>query len=276
MAKIGKYNVLKAVRRTDNGMYLDGEDLGEILLPKKFVPEELKPEGEIEVFIYKDSEDRLVATTKKPIAIVDEFALMRVVSISTAGAFLDWGLEKDLMVPYREQKRKMEVGRSYVVAVYLDTQSNRIAASAKLDYFLDNLPAEYEENQEVDLIIWQKTELGYKVIINNSHSGIIYNNEIFQEVNIGDNLKGYIKKLRNDEKIDVTLSKPGYEKVGGLAEQILDAIKASNGFLPLNDKSDPELIQKQFGISKKNFKKAIGSLYKEKLIEICDEGIKLL
>lgn len=276
MVQIGKFNSLKAVKKSRHGMYLDGGDLGEILLPKKYTPTDLHIDESIEVFVYRDSEDRLVATTQKPKATVDQFAYLKVVSISTAGAFLDWGLEKDLMVPYREQKQRMEVNNYYLVSVYLDTASNRIAASAKLDYFLNNLPAEYEENQEVDLIIWQKTDLGYKVIINESHSGVLYSNEIFQELKIGERTKGFIKKIREDEKIDVVLSKPGYEKIGGLADEILTKLKKNNGFIALNDKSEPEAIKELFGVSKKSFKKAIGALYKGKIIKISEEGITLM
>ncbi|MBQ0721914.1 MAG: GntR family transcriptional regulator, partial [Gammaproteobacteria bacterium] len=217
MLEIGKINTLTVNRETDNGVYLEAGDHGEILMPKKFVTEEVKEKGEAEVFVYTDSEDRLVATTETPLAMVGEFAQLEVKATSTFGAFLYWGLPKDLLVPFREQKSKMQEGGAYWVYIYLDLLSNRIAASAKLHKFLDNTPPEYEIGDEVDLIILEKTDLGYKAIVNMEHTGILYRNQIFQELELGVKCKGYISKVREDEKIDLLLEKPGYEKVDAIS-----------------------------------------------------------
>jgi len=276
MAAIGLFNELEVVKTVDFGIYLDGGPHGEILLPKRYVPENCQPGDLVDVFIYLDSEDRLVATTEKPLVQVGEFAFLKVVSITPVGAFLDWGLLKDLLVPFREQQVKMEEGRSYLVYVYLDAESQRIVATSKLDKCLDNIPIDYEAGEEVDLIIAGKTDLGYKAIIDNSHWGILYHNELFQPVKTGDKLRGYIRNIRSDEKIDLSLQKPGYEKIDGISQGILNRLEAEGGFLPYNDKSAPQTISAIFNISKKNFKKAVGSLYKQHLISIEEEGIRLL
>ena len=223
-----------------------------------------------------DSEDRLLATTEEPYAQVDEFALLKVNSANHVGAFLDWGVSKELLVPFREQKVSMEAGRSYLVHLYVDKVSNRIAGSAKLNKFLDNVPADYQPNQEVELIIMKKTDLGYKVIIDGKHSGMVYHNQIFRPVHVGDKLPGYIKEIREDGKIDVLLQPMGYEKVvGDLEQTILDMLDENEGFLPYNDKSDSDAIMSEFHCSKKNFKKALGALYKQRKISILENGIKL-
>lgn len=276
MAAIGLMNDLEVVKEVDFGVYLDGGAHGEILMPKRYVPEGSKPGDVLNVFIYLDSEDRLVATNEKPKAMVGEFALLPVVSITNVGAFLDWGLPKDLLVPFREQQQRMEAGRSYLVYVYLDDESQRIAATSKLDKCVDNIPVDYEVGEEVDLIIAGQTDLGFKAIIDNSHWGMIYKNEVFQPLNIGQRLKGYIKAIREDEKIDLSLQKEGYEKIDEISQNILDKLAATNGFLPLTDKSSPELIKETFHISKKNFKKAIGTLYKHRLISLEENGIRML
>lgn len=276
MVEIGKYNELQVVRETENGVYLDGGDHGEILMPQKFVTDEVKESGSARVFVYTDSEDRLVATTETPVAMVGEFAMMKVVANSRFGAFLDWGLPKDLLVPFREQKVKMTEGNSYLVYVYLDLQTNRIAASAKLDKYLDNTPPEYETGQEVDLIIVDETDLGYKAIINLEHWGMLYKNQIFGSLSYGQQTKGYISKVRNDEKIDLILDKPGYEKVDAISEKILNELRENNGFMAVSDKSSPEMIKAMFGISKKNFKKALGGLYKKRIISFESDGIRLI
>ncbi|PTN09506.1 S1 RNA-binding domain-containing protein [Mangrovibacterium marinum] len=276
MAEIGLINKLEIVKTVDFGVYLDGGPQGEILLPKRYVPEECQPGDELDVFIYLDSEDRLVATTETPKAMVGEFAMLQVVSTTPIGAFMDWGLQKDLLVPFREQQFPMEEGRSYLVFVYLDHETQRIVGSSKLDKFVDNLPVDYEPGEEVDLIIAGKTDLGYKAIIDNSHWGLIFKNEVFQPLKQGDKLKGYIKNIRPDEKIDLALQKPGYEKIDSIAQGVLDKLKAAGSFLPANDKTAPDEISKLFGISKKNFKKAIGSLYKQRLITIEEDGIRLV
>ena len=276
MAAIGLMNDLEVVKEVDFGIYLDGGTHGEILMPKRYVPEGCKPGDVLNVFIYLDSEDRLVATNEKPKAMVGEFALLPVVSITDVGAFLDWGLPKDLLVPFREQQQRMEAGRSYLVYVYLDDESQRIAASSKLDKCVDNIPVDYEVGEEVDLIIAGQTDLGFKAIIDNSHWGMIFKNEVFQPLKVGQKLKGFIKTIREDEKIDLSLQKEGYEKIDDISQNILNKLAASNGFLPLTDKSSPESIKGTFQISKKNFKKAIGSLYKHRLISLEEDGIKLL
>ncbi len=276
MIEIGKYNTLKLVRETENGVYLDGGEHGEILMPRKFVSEEIKEKGEAEVFVYTDSEDRLVATTETPLAMVGEFACLTVKATSSFGAFLDWGLPKDLLVPFREQRSKMVEGNSYWVYIYLDLLSNRIAASAKLHKFLDNTPPEYKSGEEVDLIIMEETDLGYKAIVNLEHSGMLYKNQVFQELEQGQKIKAYVNKVREDEKIDLLLEKPGYEKVDAISQKILDELKENRGFMAVSDKSSPEMIQAMFGISKKNFKKAIGGLYKKRLITFSSDGISLV
>lgn len=275
MTEIGKINVLEVVRETENGLYLNGHELGEILMPRKFITDEIVSEGKARVFIYSDSEDRLVATTEKPLAIANEFAYLKVVSVNRFGAFLDWGLPKDLLVPFSEQKAKMVEGGKYLVYLFVDLLTNRMAASAKLDKFLDNTPPEYETGDEVDLLIADETDLGYKAIVNGEHWGMLYKNQIFQPVTFGQKLKGYINKVREDEKIDLLLEKPGYEKVDNISEKILQELQANNGFMAVSDKTSPEMIKALFGISKKNFKKAIGGLYKKRLIDFVSDGIKL-
>ncbi len=275
MAEIGKINTLDVVRGTENGVYLDGEDLGEILMPRKFVTDEVMNSGKAEVFVYTDSDDRLVATTEAPLAKAGEFAFLKVVAVNRIGAFLDWGLPKDLLVPFSEQKARMEEGRNYLVYVFEDLQTRRIAASAKLDKFLDNTPPEYNFGDEVDIIISEETDLGYKAIVNSEHWGILYKNQVFQPLKQGMKLKAYIQKVRDDEKIDLLLEKPGYEKIDAISEKILNELKANNGFMAVSDKTSPEMIQALFGISKKSFKKAIGGLYKKHLIDFVSDGIKL-
>jgi predicted RNA-binding protein (virulence factor B family) len=274
LAEIGKINTLKVVRETDNGLYLDGENLGEILMPQKFVTEEVRQSNEAIVFVYSDSEDRLVATTESPLAVVGEFAYLRTVATSRFGAFLDWGLPKDLLVPFSEQKIEMEVGRYYLVYLFVDSLTNRIAASAKLHKFLDNTPPEYSPGEEVQLIIAEETDLGYKAIVNNEHWGILYKNQVFKPLSTGEKVKGYINKIREDDKIDLLPEKPGYEKIDSISQKILDILNENHGFVALTDKSSPDMVQAMLGISKKNFKKAVGNLYKKRLIEFKSDGIK--
>ena len=275
MVEIGKLNNLRVVKEVDFGVYLDGDDLGEILLPKKYVPKDCVPDSIIEVFIYLDSEDRIIATTQKPYAMVGEFAELKVVSVSAVGAFLDWGLQKDLLVPFREQKQKMIKGKSYVVHVYFDEKSERIAASTKLNKYLGKTPIDFQLREEVDLLICDETENGYNAIINNTHIGLIYKNDIFQTLETGQKIKGYIKNIREDNKIDLLLQKPGYGKVDDVSQKILELIKQHGGFVSVTDKSSPEIIYEMFGVSKKTYKKAIGALFKKRLITIEDNGIKI-
>lgn len=276
MIDIGYNNLLKINRFATTGAYLDGEDLGEILLPKKFLTDDLKEGDQVDVFIYFDSEDRIVATTQKPLAHVDMFALLKCVDTSRNGAFLDWGLDKDLFVPFANQKDKMKVGRYYFVYVYLDEVSNRIVASQKLNRFLSDSTPEYQEGERVDIFIGEKTDIGYKVIVDNSHWGIIYFNEMFRKVNQGEYTYGFVKKIRDDNRIDIMLEKSSVKLVDALEQQIYQQLRDNNGFIAVTDKSSPEEIYKLFGVSKKVYKKAVGGLYRQRLIVLTDKGIKLV
>lgn len=276
MNQIGKYNRLKVLRKLEFGYYLDGQELGEILLPLRYAPADLKIGSQLEVFIYFDSEDRIIATTEHPIAKVGEFAYLNVVSVNNIGAFLYWGLPKDLLVPFREQKVTMVEGKSYLVFIYIDAMTDRIAASAKIDQFLNHEPINYLPGDEVDLIIAGISEIGYKAIINNRHLGILYKNEVFTDLRIGQETKGYIYKIRPDDKIDLRLFKEGYEKVDEYVRLILEKLESEDGFLPLTDKSSAEEINFELGISKKSFKQAVGALYKKHMLELLPEGIRLL
>jgi predicted RNA-binding protein (virulence factor B family) len=276
MMQPGKLNTLRVVKILDFGVYLDGGEMGEILMPTKWVPENTKVDDELDVFIYFDSEDRPIATTLKPKAMVGDFAWMKVKAVNRIGAFLDWGLDKDLLVPFKEQNAKMEEGRFYLVYLYVDPRSKRIAASAKLEKFLDIVPIDYEPDQEVDLLIWTKSDMGYKAIINQKHSGLLYFNEMFHDVMPGQMMKGYISRIRPDGKIDLKLQKTGYENIDQFSEILLQALEKSQGFIPLTDKSDPEEIYRLLGMSKKNFKKSVGLLYRKRWIRIDESGIYLI
>ncbi len=275
MADIGKMNTLPVLRSSEFGLFLDGGEQGDILLPKRYVSKDLGPGDSVDVFVMLDSEDRLTATTQKPYAMVDEFADLRVVSVTGIGAFLDWGLPKDLFVPFREQKIKMREGQSYMVHIYLDRVSGRLAASSKLDKFLDKTEANYEPGEKVDLLVCAKTDLGYKAIINGAHWGVVFHNEAFLPLERGQRLEGFVKQMRPDGKIDLCLQKPGYEKVTDLTDVILNHLKQQGGFMPVTGKSSPEEIYKRFGVSKKTYKQAIGALYKKRLITFEDNGTKL-
>ncbi len=275
MVEIGRFNTLTVVKIVDFGIYLDGGERGEILMPKEYVPDNCFPDDEIKAFVYFDSEDRIIATTEVPYVQVGEFAFMKVVATSSVGAFLDWGLRKDLLVPFREQRDPMAEGKSYLVYAYVDKVSDRIVASTKIDKYLDQVFPDYTPNQEVDILVARKTDLGYAVIVNNAHWGLIYDNEIFQRLKIGQRLKGYIKRVRDDEKIDVSLQPSGFAKIEGLAGEVLEKLKDYGGVLDISDKSDPEEIYNLFGCSKKNYKKALGTLLKQGLIVIGEKEIKL-
>ena len=275
MIEIGRYNTLKIVRDTKVGLYLsDGKE--DILLPNKYVPKEYEIGEDLIVFVYLDHEERKVATTLEPYILLNQFALLRVNYINKFGAFLDWGLEKDLFVPFREQARPMEKGKRYLVFMYVDHETNRLAATSKINQFLDNENLTVQEGDEVDLIISHITDLGINVIINELHKGLIYKNEAYDDLRTGDRMKGYIKAIRPDKKIDVTLQKQGVESIEPNAEKILDELRASRGFLRLNDDSHPEDIKTVLKMSKKAFKKAVGALYKQKLIDFREDGIYLL
>ncbi len=268
---------MRVVKELDFGIYLDGGEMGEILMPKKWVPAGTHPEDMLDVFIYFDSSDRPIATTLKPKIQVGEFAWLKVKAVDRIGAFLDWGLDKDLLVPFSEQNAKMEEGRSYLVYAYFDTRSKRIAASARLEKFLDIEPVEYKENEEVDLLIWTRSDMGYKAIINQKHLGLVYANQIFQDLKPGQKINGYIAQVRPDGKIDLRLQKTGYENViDDFARKLIDILKENDDYLPLTDKSSPDDIYKVLGMSKKNFKKALGALYKKKIISIGDDGFSLV
>jgi predicted RNA-binding protein (virulence factor B family) len=274
--KIGEFNDLRIMRDTSVGLYLSDEDGEEVLLPNKYVPENVKPDQIIRVFIYKDSEDRLIATTLDPYIILHEFASLKVVDVTDYGAFLDWGLEKDLLVPFREQKMKMEVGRYYTVFLYLDEQTGRLAATAKIDKFLETEDISVMPGDEVEILVTHYSDLGANVIINNLHKGLIYNADLYRELEPGERTIAYIKNVKEDKKIDVMLQRPGFERVEESSDIILNVLNDSNGFLPLSDKSSPDEIVRVLQMSKKTFKKAIGILYKQRLIKIEENGIYLV
>jgi predicted RNA-binding protein (virulence factor B family) len=275
MIEIGKYNTLKIARDTQVGLYLtDGKD--DILLPNKYVPREFEIGEEIAVFVYLDQEERPVATTLEPLIFLNEFALLRVNYTNKFGAFLNWGLEKDLFVPFREQARPMEKGKRYLVYMYVDEKSDRLVASSKINQFLKNDELTVEAGEEVDLIISHITDMGINVIINEKHKGLMYKDEVYEDLRTGDRVKGFIKTIRPDNKIDVSLQKAGFENIEPNAEKILDELRASRGFLRLTDDSHPEDIKTVLKMSKKTFKKAIGTLYKQRLIEIKEDGIYLI
>lgn len=274
--KLGKYNQLTVVKEVDFGVYLDGDDDGEILLPTRYVPEGCKPGDVLNVFIYLDNEERLIATTLQPLVQVGEFACLEVAWINEFGAFLDWGLMKDLFVPFREQKMKMQKGRKYIVHAHVDEDSYRIMGSAKVERYLSKDMPQYEPGEEVNILIWQKTDLGFKAIVENKFSGLLYQNEIFQPLETGMQLKAYVKQVRQEDgKIDLMLQKLGAKKVDDFSDVLLQHIKDNDGFTSLNDKSAAEDIYDTFGVSKKTFKKAVGDLYKKHLIVLEEGGIRL-
>jgi predicted RNA-binding protein (virulence factor B family) len=274
-ANIGQFNTLNVIAIKDVGAYLDAGDLGEVLLPNRFVPEDCQINSSITVFLYNDTADRLVATTEKALAQVGEFVSLKVVQVNKMGAFLDWGLPKDLLVPYNEQHSEMEVGKYYLVRVFLDQLTDRVVASSKLDKFVDIWPAEYKQGDKVKLIIGGKTDLGFKAIVNNLHWGLLYDNEIFQPLRIGKQVEGYIKQVRLDGRLDLMLSRGVKNKVNDFADKLIQHLEKNDGFSPLHDKSAPDLIQRTLGVSKKTFKATVGNLMKNGLVTIEKEGIRL-
>lgn len=279
MFKLGTYQTLNVARISDYGYYLQNTSTKSdevVLLPNKLAFRKLQKGENVRVFLYKDGEERITATMQEPKITLNSIAYLEVKDANKYGAYLDWGLDKDLFVPHREQIDTMREGQSYLVYMYLDEQTNRLAASMKIDRFLDNSAITVEEGDKVDLWIWMKTDLGYKVIINEIHEGLIYHNEFYRDVFPGDQLTGYIKKIRSDNKIDVTLRPIGYKKVEPNAQHILERLKQGGGYLDLHDKSDPKEIHDRLEMSKKTFKKAIGRLYKENIIRIEDDGIYLV
>ena len=273
--ELGKFNTLRVVKEVDFGMYLDGGEDGEILLPLRYVPEGCQPGDELNVFIYLDNEERLVATTLTPLVQVGEFACLEVAWVNQFGAFLNWGLMKDLFVPFSEQKMKMQVGRKYVIHAHLDDESYRIVASAKVERYLSKDRPEYASGDEVNILIWQKTDLGFKAIIDNKYSGLLYENEIFSTLQTGMEMKAFVKQVREDGKVDLILQKPGFEKIDDFSKTLLNYIRENDGRIRLNDKSPAEDIYATFGVSKKTFKKGVGDLYKKHLITLHEDGITL-
>ncbi len=277
MIRLGKHNKMEVLREVDFGMYLDGGDVGDILLPKRYIPEGTKVGDTIDVFLYLDSEERLVATTETPLIEVNQFACLEVKWVNEYGAFLDWGLMKDLFCPFKEQKMKMQQGRKYVVYCYIDPVTYRIVASAKVDKFLSDEMPSYASGQPVDIIVYQKTDLGVKAIVDGRYRGLLFSNEIFQPIHIGDSMTAYVKHVREDGKIDLKLQRYfGKKRIVSFSEQLLQHIKScDDGFCNLHDKSDAEDIYNTFGVSKKTFKRGVGDLYKHGLITLEENGIRL-
>lgn len=275
MIKIGKTNNLKVVKKVEFGLYLDGGESGEILLPKRYVDESMEVGDELDVFIYCDSEDRLVATTEKPLIEVGEFGLLKAVEVNRVGAFMEWGLQKDLLVPFREQSQEIRVGGSYVVYAFLDNATKRIVGSTKLNKYVGNRIPRYSEGDTVDILAVHKTDLGYKVIVDNLFWGMIYNNDLFDPLSPGDRIPAYVKTVREDGKIDVTLRERGGERVFQLANRIMGYLREAGGGMTLSDSSSPDEIKAVFQCSKKDFKKALGYLYKKGKILIADGGVTL-
>lgn len=273
--QLGKFNNLEIVKSVDFGLYLDGGDASEILLPSRYVPENYQIGDKIDVFLYLDNEERLVATTERPLAQVGDFAWLKVAWVNEYGAFLDWGLMKDLFVPFREQKMRMEIGNSYIVHVHIDEDSYRIVASAKVEHFFSRDFPPYSHGDVVDILVWQKTDLGFKVIIDNKYPGLVYENEVFRHLTTGDTLKGFINTVREDGKIDVRLQQAGVVHTEEFAETLLNYLKDNGGVCHLCDKSGAEDIYKAFQVSKKTFKKAVGELYKKRLITLKDNSLLL-
>lgn len=277
MIDIGVYNKLEILRETSVGLYLGDEEGEDVLLPNKYCPETYEIGDKLDVFVYLDYDERKIATNIDPKIKLFQFAQLEVKDVSRIGAFLDWGLEKELMVPFKEQRQRMEVGRWYVVYLDLDESTDRLYASNKIEKFLDNEHLHVEEGDEVDILIYQQTDLGYSVIVNHEHKGLIYSNEIFQKIRIGETLKGHVKKIREENKLDITLQPVGYKQaIDGNTQKVLDYLENNGGHMSLTDKSSPDDIQALLQMSKKNFKKAVGALYKERQITIDKDGIQLI
>ena len=273
--KLGHYNQLEILELCEHGAYLDGGE-EKILMPQKFLTDNARPGDTVNVFVYLDQDNRLVATTEHALAEVGQFAYLKVAWVNQYGAFLSWGLTKDLFVPFKEQNKKMEKQRSYLVYIYIDDMTRRIVASAKLDKFVQMTCDKYNAGDSVNVIVWKQTEMGYKVIVDNTYAGLVYKNEIFQQLHIGDQLDAVIKSVRPDGRLDVALQRDGKLHVDEVSEKILVALCEAGGFLPYGDKTSPEEIYRQFGVSKKTFKKGVGALYKKRLLLIEEKGIKLL
>ncbi|MFT5078819.1 MAG: putative RNA-binding protein (virulence factor B family) [Planctomycetota bacterium] len=276
MIRIGEYNTLTILRETEPGLYLGDEEENVVLLPHRYKPETFEIGDALEVFVYLDFEERPVATNLTPYVHLNDFGYLHCSDVNEFGAFMDWGLQKQLFVPFKEQARPMKVGNWYIVYLYLDDQTNRLVGSSKTNRYVDNENVVLEKYQEVQLLVTHITELGANVIIEGKHSGLIHNDDIFEDIRTGDRIKGYVKKVREDNKVDVVLQAPGYRSIEPNANFILDELKAAGGFLPLHDKSDPDTIKNEMGMSKKSFKRAIGTLYREKQITIKADGIAII
>lgn len=276
MVQAGQRNKLTVVKAVDFGLYLDGGEAGEILLPKRFAPEDAKPGEELDVFIYHDSDNRLIATTQTPAGVVGDIVYLKVVDMTDQGAFMDWGLMKDIFVPLSQQVSRMMVNGRYVVGIYLDEQTGRVAATEKFERWFDNEACDLEELQPVDLLVWRSTDIGYVVIINNKYTGIIHFNEMYRDLDPGDKLKGFIKAVREGGKIDVAPGEAGYARVEDATQKVLRLLAEHNGYLPYHDKSDPDEIHDFFGMSKKTFKMTTGGLFKAKKIEFTKTGIRAI
>jgi predicted RNA-binding protein (virulence factor B family) len=276
MAQLGQYNTLRIIKQVDFGYYVDGEQFGQVLLPKKQAPEDIEVDQDISVFLYTDSEDRIVSTTLKPKALVGECAYLKVIETNRVGAFLDWGLPKDLLVPFNEQLKPMQEGYSYTVYLFIDEASERIAATTRLDEHLPSTSNEFEPRQAVELMIYSKSDLGFKAVINGTHLGQLYNNEVFSPLHYGEKLTGYIKQIRDDGRIDLILQLPAHIARDELSEKILQHLKDNDGISNLTDKSLPSDISDTFGVSKKTYKKALGLLYKNQQIKIEKHQITLI
>ncbi|MCL1143036.1 S1 RNA-binding domain-containing protein [Shewanella gaetbuli] len=276
MIQIGNRYSLEIVKEVSFGVYVNAQELGQVLVPTKLAPKNAQVGDVIEVFLYIDSDDKVIGTTQKPYAQVGEFAYLKVAAVSQYGAFLDWGLDKDLFLPFGEQHKEVEVGRSYLVYVHINKADERIVASSKVDKFLDKAPANYVVGQEVNLIIGGTTDLGYKAIVNNQHWGVIYENEVFQKLRFGQKLTGFVKTVRSDGKIDLVLQQGSKKELDKYSSLIMDKLAKADGFLPLHDKTDADIIYAQLGMSKKAFKKSIGGLFKGGQITISKDGIRLV
>lgn len=276
MIDIGKYNTLKIERHTDFGFFLEDEEGDEVLLPNRYVSPEMKVGDKLSVFIYTDSEDRIIATTEDPYVTADQFGYLEVKEVTNLGAFMDIGLPKDLLIPFKNQGQKLHPGRSYIIYVYLDDVSERLVGTDRIRKRLSLDPEDLNEGDKVDLLIGDKTDLGYFTVVNQKYHGLLYEDELFQEVYPGEKTSGFVKQIREDGKLDITLEMPGYGKVEPNAEKILNYLKAHNGFIPITDKSDPMIIKEELQMSKKTFKKALGALYKDRKVLLKEDGIKLV
>lgn len=272
---LGKMNHMTVVRKADFGLYLDGGPTGDVLLPNRYVPKGTRVGDELDVFLYLDQDERPVATTERPLAMVGDFAFLTVAWVNEFGAFLDWGLMKDVFCPFREQKRRMEKDRSYIVHIHLDEETYRIVASAKIERYLCKERPPYKAGDEVDILVWQKTDLGFKVIVDNKYQGLVYDSQIFRELHTGDRLKGFVSTVRPDGKVDVALQKHGRAQTLDFSERLHEYLFEHDGYSPFTDKSDAEEIYREFHVSKKVFKRAVGDLYKRRLITLAPDGIEL-